>query len=146
MNARKRYGAFLILSLLFLLAFSLSAFELPFSGSQGRNAPDHLDPTPDIQLINTVPQTRPNGQAGPQKAIDASVIPGFPIDLNSASVEELMLLPGIGEKTALRIIEKRKEKGGFSSVDELTEVRWVGKVKLERIRGLVTVKTPQNSI
>lgn len=50
-----------------------------------------------------------------------------------------MMLPGIGEKTAIRIIEKRTELNGFRSVDDLTEVKWIGKVKLERIRGLITV-------
>jgi len=46
-------------------------------------------------------------------------------------------LPGIGEKTARRIVEKRAELNGFRRVDDLTEVKWVGKVKLEKIRGLV---------
>ncbi|MBE7415537.1 MAG: helix-hairpin-helix domain-containing protein [Deltaproteobacteria bacterium] len=64
-------------------------------------------------------------------------IPVFPLDINKAAVEDLMLLPGIGEKTALRIVEKRAEMNGFRTVDDLTEVKWVGKVKLERIRGLV---------
>jgi competence protein ComEA len=64
----------------------------------------------------------------------------LPIDINSATKEELMTLPGIGPVTADRIIEKRLELGGFGSVEELTEVKWIGKVKLERLRGLVTVK------
>lgn len=51
-----------------------------------------------------------------------------------------MILPGIGEKTAGRIIDKRNEIGRFKSVDDLLEVKWIGAVKLERIRGLVTVK------
>lgn len=66
--------------------------------------------------------------------------PGFPIDLNAASIGELKLLPGVGEKTAARIIEKRAELNGFRSVDELTEVKWIGKVKLEKIRPFVTIK------
>ncbi|MBI5491707.1 MAG: helix-hairpin-helix domain-containing protein [Deltaproteobacteria bacterium] len=70
------------------------------------------------------------------------MLPGFPIDINTATAEDLALLPGIGPKTAARILEKRKELGGFTSVDQLTEVKWVGKVKLEKIRNLVTIKGP----
>lgn len=54
--------------------------------------------------------------------------------MNKASKEELMLLPTIGPRTAERIIEKRLETGGFSSVDELTAVRSIGKVRLEKVR------------
>lgn len=69
-------------------------------------------------------------------------LPIFPIDINKASTQELMLLPGIGEKTAQRIVEKRSELGGFKEVDDLTAVKWIGKVKLEKIRALVTVSRP----
>ena len=55
-------------------------------------------------------------------------------------MEELTALPGVGDATAARIIEKRRELGGFASVEQLTEVKWVGKVKLDRIRDLVTVE------
>lgn len=74
------------------------------------------------------------------KESDATVTKEARIDLNSATKEDLMTLPGIGTKTAGRIIEKREELGGFKSVDDLTEVERIGKVKLERLRGLVTVK------
>lgn len=67
-------------------------------------------------------------------------VPGKAIDLNTATKEDLMSLPGIGEVTAARILEKRIELGGFTTVEELTEVERIGKVKLDRIRGLVTVK------
>lgn len=68
-----------------------------------------------------------------------SALPIFPIDLNKATLQELTLLPGIGEKTAQRIIEKRVELNGFRSVDDLMAVKWIGKAKLEKIRDLVTV-------
>ncbi|MBW2630992.1 MAG: helix-hairpin-helix domain-containing protein [Deltaproteobacteria bacterium] len=47
---------------------------------------------------------------------------GMPVDLNKATVKELMLIPGIGRKTAAKIIRFRKEKKRFSEVDTLKRI------------------------
>ncbi len=47
---------------------------------------------------------------------------GMPVDLNKATLEELMLVPGIGRKTAAKIIRLREEKEGFSGVDALKQI------------------------
>ena len=47
---------------------------------------------------------------------------GMPVDLNKATREELMLVPGIGRKTAAKIIRFRKEKKRFSEVDALKKI------------------------
>ncbi len=65
------------------------------------------------------------------------------IDLNTATVEQLKGLPGIGEKTAEAIVKHRKEHGNFQSVDELLEIKGIGKKKLGKIRPLVTVGKPE---
>ncbi|MCG3042558.1 helix-hairpin-helix domain-containing protein, partial [Streptomyces sp. S1A] len=51
---------------------------------------------------------------------------GGPVSLNSATVEQLDTLPGIGPVIAQRIIDHRTERGGFSSVEELREVSGIG--------------------
>ncbi|KUG26659.1 hypothetical protein ASZ90_003502 [hydrocarbon metagenome] len=56
------------------------------------------------------------------------------INLNTADIELLIKLPGIGIKTAEKIIELRNFKGGFSSIDELLEVKGIGEVKLGTIK------------
>lgn len=61
------------------------------------------------------------------------------IDLNRAETSELEMLPGIGEVLAERIIRYREQCGGFTSVDQLTEVEGIGKSRLQEIRSLITV-------
>lgn len=62
------------------------------------------------------------------------------VNINTASLEELMTLDGIGEKTAMNIIEYRENNNGFLNVDELLEISGIGEKKLEKIRDLITVE------
>ena len=126
MSLDKRYPAFL-----FILAVFLGFFL--FNSNTFRKEP--LAETPGAVIA--VKADRPP-QAGSRHSV-RSALPVFPIDLNKATIEELTLLPGIGEKTALRIVEKRAELNGFRSVDDLMAVKWIGKAKLEKVRDLVTV-------
>jgi len=61
------------------------------------------------------------------------------ININTASVAQLIELKGIGEKTALKIIEYREEKGEFKSVDALVDVKGIGSKTLDKIRDQLTV-------
>ena len=67
--------------------------------------------------------------------------PGELIDLNQASAVQLESLPGIGEVTAARIVEYRRENGGFKKIEELMNVRGIGERSFLRLRPLVTVGT-----
>jgi competence protein ComEA len=62
-----------------------------------------------------------------------------PVNLNQADAQELDALPGVGPATAAAIIEHRERIGGFTSVDQLLDVRGIGEAKLEQLRPLVTV-------
>ena len=62
-----------------------------------------------------------------------------PIDLNTAELGDLLLLPGIGRRPAERIIEFREEHGGFRSVDDLFAISEIPKERLARIRPFVRV-------
>lgn len=71
--------------------------------------------------------------------ISEEYVPSLPIDLNSASVEDLLYINGIGEVTANKII-KYAINTGFSSVDDLLNIDGIGNKKLEAIRPYVTVQ------
>lgn len=61
------------------------------------------------------------------------------VNINTASLEELCTLDGIGEVIAGRIIEYREENGPFTSADELINVKGIGEKKLEDIRDRICV-------
>ena len=62
------------------------------------------------------------------------------VNVNTATVDQLVLLPGIGESRAKAMIEARKLRGGFKSVDELLEVKGIGQAGLAKLRPHVAVK------
>lgn len=64
------------------------------------------------------------------------------IDLNEATVDELVALPGVGKKMAERIIADREANGPFRTVNDLARVKGVGKSKLGKLRPYATVSPP----
>lgn len=66
------------------------------------------------------------------------------IDLNAASIVELVRLPGIGEVLAGRIIAYREEHGRFTSIDGLLAVSGIGPKVLEEIREQVTIDAEED--
>jgi competence protein ComEA len=65
--------------------------------------------------------------------------PTFPININTASSEELESLPGIGPVTAGKIIEYRQNEDGFSSIEEIQKVSGIGPATYEKLRDLIAV-------
>lgn len=63
-------------------------------------------------------------------AADTSV----PVDVNRATVDELIAVPGIGESLAQRIVDFRAKNGPFQRVDDLLKVRGIGEKSLEKLR------------
>jgi len=68
--------------------------------------------------------------------------PAAPINLNTATSEELQQVPGIGPVTAEKILQMRKSYGAFKSVDDLRAVRGIGPKRLEKMRKYLTVNKP----
>ena len=65
--------------------------------------------------------------------------PAGPVNLNTATADDLEALPGVGPATAATILAHRDQHGPFASVDDLADVRGIGPAKLDALRGLVTV-------
>lgn len=63
----------------------------------------------------------------------------FPVNVNSASKDDLVALPGIGDVTAERIITVREQRGPFGSVDDLLRVKGITKKKLEQLKPFITI-------
>lgn len=70
-------------------------------------------------------------------AVGGAPSPTAPLDLNTASAEQLDALPGVGPATAQKIIDYRQAHGPFRSVDELEAVPGIGPSKLAQLKGLV---------
>jgi len=78
--------------------------------------------------------------AAPLQAAESKGGSGVLVNINTASAEELQLLPGVGESRAQAIVSARTARGGFRKVDELVEVKGIGAVMLERLRPFVAVE------
>jgi competence protein ComEA len=63
--------------------------------------------------------------------------PSAPVQLSTATLEQLDSLPGVGPATAQKILDYRTKHGAFSSVDELDAVPGIGPKRLEQLRDLV---------
>jgi comEA protein len=65
------------------------------------------------------------------------------IDLNKASVEELMQIKGIGQAYAERIVEYRENNGQFKQIEDIMKVKGIGSKLFESIKDLITVELPK---
>ena len=81
-----------------------------------------------------------NGAKYIVKNVKSSELSIESIDINNASQEELMTLPGIGEKTSALILEYRNKKGRFDKIEDILNIRGIGKAKLERLKKFIIVK------
>jgi competence protein ComEA len=73
------------------------------------------------------------------RAAKASTTTAGIVNINTASATDLEALPGIGAKTAARIIEYRQKNGPFKKIEELMNVRGVGEKNFLKLKPQITV-------
>lgn len=91
----------------------------PYTVTMSQSAPE----------VSSAPAASNNEESKPESLLEGEVI-----DVNSAPVEDLQRLPGIGEKRAQAIVAWREEHGPFQSVDELVQVSGIGEKLLAGLR------------
>ena len=84
-----------------------------------------------LQVV--VPRRQPRGVPAPA----GGEAPAGPVHLNTATLEQLDALPGVGPVTAQKILDYRAQNGGFASVDDLDAVPGIGPARLADLRDLV---------
>jgi len=94
-------------------------------------------PVADGQQVVVPVRTARGLQAPGASTAGASGGPVGRVHLNSATLEELDTLPGVGPVTAQKILDYRTKKGAFGSLDELDAVPGIGPTRLEQLRELL---------
>ncbi len=143
-------------TVLFLLFAALLGLVLKFANYE-TSEPKHYDYSKQDSLFNAYPIYRKNEDEKPVqkklvakketfdfhknktnlniKFVDKQIL----IDVNSATKNELTRLPGIGSKTAEKIIVYRNKHGKFKRKEELMNVKGIGKKKFEKIKKFVKI-------
>ena len=85
--------------------------------------------------LQVVVPRRQSGSAG--AAGGTAETPASPVHLNTATLEQLDGLPGVGPVTAQKILDYRQKNGAFTSVDDLDAVPGIGPARLDTLRDLV---------
>lgn len=112
-----------------LICVSLWFFGLLTGYFLGRN---HVK---EAVLISVPPQML----QAPSLPEDTTISVHYPIDLNTATQEELMTLPQVGELLAFRIVSYRRERGVFSSKYDLLKIEGITESVIEEIESLICI-------
>ncbi len=91
------------------------------------------------QVVVGLPSAAGDPGGGGSAPAAGSSAPGTPVNLNTATVEQLDSLPGVGAVTAQKIVDWRTANGPFQSVDQLQDVSGIGPAKYAALAPLVTL-------
>ncbi len=98
--------------------------------NEGENAGEYVSEESGEEVI----------QEGSVEAEESTQTTSKVVNINKANQEELMTLPGIGESTAQKIIDYRKENGNFQTIEDIKNVSGIGDSKFNQIKSLIKVK------
>lgn len=95
--------------------------------------------TADETLYNYDAQNNNNANSNDKSSESAEVYVVYPLNLNTCTAQELMTIDGIGEKKASDIIEYRDYLSGYTSVDQIKNIKGIGNGIFEKISPYLTV-------
>jgi competence protein ComEA len=108
---------------------------LQMAGLEAFGVPLEAGKAPPLKTATTITlaSAPPAITVGPMAAGKRLAL-GIPIDINRSSMQDLVLIPGIGEKTAEKILDRRNINGPFRKIDELMLVKGIKEKRLEKLR------------
>lgn len=121
-------------SILVILTLVFAAFTVGFHAGKN-NSPEIITVSIPEAMLTVPPETT---EPEPEEST-AEFIIHFPIDINTAGLEEFSALPGIGPVLGQRILDYREENGKFTLVEELLNVKGIGQKRFEEILDLITI-------
>ncbi len=95
--------------------------------------------SPAPPATDTAPTVTTPAETTPPTVGTTAPVNQFPININTATLEELDLIPGIGPVIAQRILDYRAEIGQFTSVEELLDVKGIGEKTLAKMLEYITI-------
>lgn len=123
-SRRQHIGVFLLVVIIFLSGYIVYS---------QKSEPVKFEPAP-RNLVNSN-----NNVAVADKSENIENKSTQIININTASLEDLDTLPGIGEKTAQKIIDYRKSNGSFKTKEAIMDVSGIGESKYSQIKDLISI-------
>src|SRR6187200_470661 len=92
-----------------------------------------------ILAMAAIPATAAQQKSSAAKSASAAAAPTAPVNINTATQEQLETLPGLGAKVAQRIIDYRQKNGNFKKVEDLMNVKGIGEKSFLKLKPMLTV-------
>lgn len=137
-NSQLLLALLALLTAVFSIGFFVGRQSIPYEvAAQTERAGGKTQEAPSQEEADR-PDAAAENEAEAEEAAQPEIT--YPLDLNRATLEELMTLPRIGEKLAQRILDYRAQYGRFSAPEQLMDVDGIGEGTFEGLRELVTVE------
>ena len=138
-NSQLLLALLALLTMVFSIGFFIGRQSIPYEvAAQTEHAVKQTDELPAQEETDKPDAAADTAAQDESEAAQPEIT--YPLDLNRATLEELMTLPRIGEKLAQRILDYRAQYGRFSAPEQLMDVEGIGEGTFEGLRELVTVE------
>lgn len=127
-------------ALLAFFSFSLgihwdaARWDTPYRVGTERNDPE--EPRQGVELPEET-----GGPESPLETVPAAALPSGPVNINTAGLEELMTLPGVGETRAQAILDDRAANGPFRYPEDITRVPGIGETLMQGMLDRITTES-----